>query len=170
MDLAHEQLRVTNAPYSMEFAGTGDEDLDGHLFDAVDARFVSVSPIKVALDGTDTVTLRLSGLAGVDDELMTEIGNKANFQGRDCRIWQAMLDPDNFARIGAIWTLMTGYMNVPKILGDQQSQIIELEVESYLGFMKRASGRTYLEQQNFDPGDRSGELAIAIANGAGNRS
>src|SRR5690606_4631556 len=129
---------VTNAPYGVELADTGDEDLDGHVFDAVDARLVSISPVRIREDGTETVTLQLSGLAGVDDELMTSLGNKANYQGRDCRLWRAMLDPNTFGRIGAVWPYFTGYMNVPKIVGDQEHQVIQLEVESYLGFLKRA--------------------------------
>lgn len=169
LDILGEPIRVTNAPYSVTFTDTGDADLDDQTFDAVDARLVSVSPVRIREDGTETVTLQLSGLAGVDDELMTAIGDKANFQGRDCRLWRAMLDPGTFRRIGTVWTLITGYMNVPKILGDQTQQVIQLEVESYLGFLKRASGRTYLDQQDFDPDDHSAALAIAIANGAGNR-
>jgi len=169
LDIAGEPIRATDAPYSVQFAGTGDPDLDGFTFDAVDSRLVSVSPVRVREDGTDTVTLQLSGLAGVDDELMTAIGNKANFQMRDCRIWRAMLDPETFGRIGTIWNVYTGYMSVPRIVGDQDGQLIQLEVESYLSFLKRASGRSYQDLSSFDPGDRSAELAIAIANGAGNR-
>jgi hypothetical protein len=57
-------------------------------------------------------------------------------------------------------------MSVPKIVGDQTSQTISLDVESYIGFLGQASGRTYLDQDQFDPADKSAELAIAIANGA----
>jgi hypothetical protein len=46
LDLKGEPIRVTNAPYSFTFAGTGDEDLDGFTFDAVDPRVVSVGPVK----------------------------------------------------------------------------------------------------------------------------
>lgn len=170
LDIAGEPIRITNGPYSVTFEGTGDEDLDEHTFDAVDARLVSVSTIRVREDGTETVTLQLSGLAGVDDELMTALGNKANFQGREVRLWRAMLDPDNFGRIGTVWSYFTGYMNAPRISGDQSGQLIQLECETYLAFMKRSSGRTYLDQSSYDPLDRSAELAIAVANGAGNRS
>ncbi len=166
LDLADEPIRVTNAPYSFTFAGTGDEDLDGFTFTAVDPRVVSVGAVKAREGGTETLSLQLSGLAGVDDELMTQIGNRANYVGRDCRLWRAMLDPQNLQRIGAIWSYYTGYMSVPKIIGDRTSQTINLDVESYLAFFGRASNRTYLDQQSFDPNDRSAELAIAIANGA----
>ena len=170
LDLASGPIRVTNAPYSFSFAGTGDEDLDGFTFDAVDPRVVSVGTVKAQEGGSDTLLLTLSGLAGVDDELMNELGDRANWAGRDCRLWRAMLDPQNLTRVGAIWSYYTGYMSVPKIVGDRSTQTIQLSVESYLAFFSAASNRTYLDQQSYDPGDRSAELAIAIANGANARS
>ena len=170
LDLKGEPIRVTNAPYSFTFAGTGDEDLDGFTFDAVDPRVVSVGPVKAREGGTDTLTLQLSGLAGVDDELMTQIGDRSNWAGRDCRLWRAMLDPHDMTRIGAVWSFYTGYMSVPKITGDRTGQVINMSVESYLAFFGQASNRTYLDQQSYDPGDQSAALAIAIANGASKRS
>jgi len=170
LDIAGEPVRVTDAPYSFTFAGTGDEDLDGFTFEAVDARVVSVGDVKAKEGGTDTLTLTLSGLAGIDGETMNSIGNRANYQGRDARLWKAMLDPVELTRIGAIWPYYTGYMAVPKISGDQTSQTISLEIETYLAFFGQASNRTYLDQASFDPGDLSAELAIAIANGASARS
>lgn len=170
LDLKGEPIRVTNAPYSFTFAGTGDEDLDGFTFDAVDPRVVSVGPVKAREGGTDTLTLQLSGLAGVDDELMTQIGDRSNWAGRDCRLWRAMLDPHDMKRIGAIWSYYTGYMSVPKISGDRTGQVINMSVESYLAFFGQASNRTYLDQQSYDPGDQSAALAIAIANGASKRT
>ena len=166
LDILGDVVRVTDAPYSFTITGTGDEDMDGFTFDAVDPRVVSVGPVKAKDGGTDTVTLQLSGLIGVDGDLMNQIGNKANWQGRDARLWKAMLDPNELTRIGAIWSFYTGYMSVPKIVGDQSSQTISLELESYLAFFGQASGRTYLDPQMYDPGDLSAELAIAIANGA----
>jgi len=170
LDIAEEPIRVTDAPYTFTFAGTGDPDLDGHTFQAVDPRVVSVAAVKAKDTGTDTVTLTLSGLAGIDGDLMDTIGNKANWQGRDARLWKAMLDPVTFTRIGAIWSYYTGYMSVPKIVGDQSTQTISLDLESYLAFFGQASNRTYLDQQLYDPGDRAAELAIAIANGASKRN
>ena len=170
LDIAGEPIRVTDAPYSFTFTGTGDEDLDGFTFSAVDPRVVSVGDVKAKEGGSDTLTLSLSGLAGVDGETMNAIGNRANYQGRDARLWKAMLDPVTLARVGAIWPYFTGYMAVPKISGDRTSQTISLEIETYLAFFGQASNRTYLDQQLYDPADRSAELAIAIANGANRRS
>lgn len=170
LDIGEEAVRVTDGPYSCAFAGTGDADLDGHTFSAVDPRVVSVTAVKAKDTGTDTVTLTLSGLAGVDDELMTTIGTRANWQGRAARLWRGMVDPATGALIGGLWAYYTGYMSVPKITGDQTSQTIQLDLESYLAFFGQASNRTYLDQSSYDPGDHSAELAIAIANGASKRS
>jgi len=167
LDILGDPIRVTDAPYGFAFSGTGDADLDGFTYDAVDPQFVSVSSVKAKEGGTGTVTLTLSGLIGIDGELMNEIGSRAHWQGRSARLWKAMLDPASLQRVGAIWTYYTGYMSVPKIIGDQSSQTITLEVESYLGFFSQASSRTYLDQALYDAGDHSAELAIAIANGAG---
>ncbi|GAM00570.1 hypothetical protein [Sphingomonas parapaucimobilis] len=170
LDIAGDPVRVTNAPYSFSFAGTGDEDLDGFTFDAVDNSVVSVSAVRKKDGGTDTVTLELSGLPGIDAELLEEISTKALYQGRDVRLWKALLDPRDPTRILSIWGYYTGVMSVPKVVGDQTSQTISLDVESYLAFFGEASNRTYLDQASFDPGDRSAELAIAIANGASKRT
>lgn len=170
LDIAGEPIRVTNAPYSMTFSDTGDADLDGFTFEAVDPRVVSVGTVQAKEGGTETLTLTLSGLAGVDDDTMTLIGNKANWVGRDARLWRAMLDPAHLGQLGAIWSYYTGYMSVPRIAGDQTQQTIQLEIETYLAFFGQASNRSYLDQASFDPSDRSADLAVAIANGASNRS
>jgi len=170
LDIQGEPVRVTNAPYSFSFTGMGDEDLDGFTFDAVDPRVVSIGTVKAKEGGSDTLTLQLSGLPGVDADLLEQIGTRSNWQGRDARLWKALLDPKDPTRILSIWAYFTGYMSVPGISGDRSSQTISLECETYLAFFSQASNRTYLDQANFDPGDRSAELSIAIANGAARRS
>ena len=167
LDVAGEPIRVTDAPYSFTFAGTGDPDLDDFTFDAVDPRVVSIGVVKNRDAGADTLTLELSGLAGVDDETMTLFGDRSKWIGRDARLWKAMLHPTELTRIGGMWCYYTGYMSVPRIVGDQASQVIQLDVETYLAFFGRASNRTYLDQQRYDAGDLSAQLAIATANGAG---
>lgn len=170
LDIRDEPVRVTNAPYSMTFTDTGETDLDGFTFDAVDPRVVSVGTVKAREGGTETLSLELSGLPGVDAELLDQIGTRANWQGRDARLWKALLDPAQPGRILSMWSFYTGYMTVPRITGDRSSQTIGLEVETYLAFFGQSSNRTYLDQASFDPGDRSAEQAIAIANGASKRS
>ncbi|MEK9211714.1 hypothetical protein [Sphingomonas sp. 2378] len=139
LDIKGEPLRVTNAPYDFTFSGTGDEDLDGFTFKALDPQLVSIGPVRAKEGGSDTLTLRLSGLPGVDDELMTALGNRAAYVGRDCRLWRGMLHPDNLALLGGVWSYFTGYMSVPRIVGDRQSQTIELDVETYLAELASAT-------------------------------
>ncbi|MEH3107156.1 MAG: hypothetical protein PGN09_07700 [Sphingomonas fennica] len=169
LDIAGQPMRVTTGPYSVSFpAGfSDDEDLNGKTFEAVDGRFVGIGPIHQKEDGADTVTASLSGLAGIDDETMTIIGNKANWQGRDARIWKALLNPDDPTELVSIWAHHSGYMAVPKITGNAETQTIALDIESWLAFLTQPSNRTYLNQRLFDPGDTSADQAIAIANGAG---
>jgi len=164
LDILGDPIRVTTAPYSITFEGTGDADLDGHTFLAVDPRFISVSAVRSKEGGGDTVSCTLSGLAGVDDELMTRIGDKANWQGRDARLWRMMFD-ENLQRIGNIWCYFTGYMTVPKVVGDRSAQTIILDIETYLAFLMQASNRSWLDQARYDSGDLSAEASIAVANG-----
>ncbi|WP_076071714.1 hypothetical protein [Sphingomonas montana] len=164
LDILGDPVRATTAPYSVDISGTGDPDLDGHVFDAVDPTFVAVSPVKSKEGGTDTVTVQMSGLIGIDTDLMNLIGNKANWQGRPARLWLALYD-EHLTRIGAIWPFHTGYMSVPKIIGSADSQTISLDIESYLAFLTQASNRSYLSQAEYDPGDLSAEASIAMANG-----
>jgi hypothetical protein len=159
-----DPIRVTTAPYSIAFTGTGDADLDGFTFSAVEPDFISVSPITMKEGGADTVTTTLSGLIGVDTTLLNQIGNKANWQGRVARLWQLQID-EALAQVGAVWPWFTGYMTVPKIVGDKASQTIQLEIESYLAFLRAASGRSYLNATDYDSGDLSAAASIACANG-----
>ena len=165
LDINGDPQRVTDGPYSVTFSGTGDEDLDGFTFTAIDATFVSVSDVHQKEGGGDTVTCTLSGLASLDDELMTTLGNRANFMRRDARFWRQMRHPDTLQPIGAIWHHHTGVMSAPKHTGDGTSGILQLEVESYLTYFAGPSNRTYLDQSRYDPGDKSADLSIAIANG-----
>lgn len=166
IDIKGDPKRVTTLPYSIRFepGQTGDADLDGFVFSAIDPTFVSISEINRKEGGTDTVTVALSGLPGVDDDDMNLIGDKANWQGRPFRLWECRVD-DNLQITGNIWTAHTGYMTVPKIVGDGSSQIIQLQTESYLRFLTSSSGRTYLGQADFDPDDLSAAATIACANG-----
>ncbi len=164
LDILGDQIRVTTAPYSIAFSGTGDADLDGFTFNAVDPQFISISPITMKEGGADTVTCTLSGLIGVDTGLLNQIGDKANWQGRVARLWQLQIN-EALAQVGAVWPWFTGYMTVPKIVGDKTHQVIQLDIESYLSFIRQASGRSYLNQTDYDSGDLSAAASIACANG-----
>jgi hypothetical protein len=164
LDILGDPIRVTTAPYALAFTGTGDADLDGHTFSAIDPSLISVSQITMKEGGAETVTVTLSGLIGVDGTLLNQIGNKANWQGRVARLWRMQWNED-LSQAGGVWPFFTAYMTVPKIVGDQSSQTIQLDIESYLSFITAASNRSYLTQRDFDPDDLSADASIACANG-----
>lgn len=171
LDVLGQPVRVTTAPYPVTFIGTGDPDLDGQTFGALDpGQIISVSEVNNKEGGADTVTCTLSGLISVDSAFMNLIGNRANWQGRVGRLWLMMYD-SALQRVGLPWSYYTGYMMVPRILGDPGSegkpgsQVITIEIESYLAALTQASGRTYLSQREYDSADTSADASIAIANG-----
>jgi hypothetical protein len=123
LDILGDPIRVTTAPYDLVVVtgATGDADLDGHTFSAVDPQFISVGSITMKEGGADTVTCQLSGLIGVDTTLLNQIGNKANWQGRVARLWQMQLD-ESLTQVGAIWPWFTGYMTVPASPGTRRTR------------------------------------------------
>ena len=119
LDILGDPIRVTTAPYDIAFSSTGDADLDGHTFSAVNHEMISVGQVTLKEGGAETVTCTLSGLIGVDTTLLNQIGDKTNWQGRVARLWQMQLGED-LAQIGVVWPWFTGYMTVPRITGDKE--------------------------------------------------
>lgn len=165
LDFDGDPVRATTAGRSLAMSGTGDADLDGYTFDAVEPTMVSVSEVKNKEGGSDTITFTMSGIVGPDTDLLNIIGDRSLWQGRTARLWAIIYDEDG-AQQGAVWPVYTGYMSGVQIAGDPGSQTIAMEVESYLAYMKQASGRTYLNQSQYDPDDNTASLKIAAANGA----
>lgn len=145
LDILGDPIRVTTAPYGLAFTGTGDPDLDGFTFSAIEPDFISVSPITMKEGGAETLSVKLSGMIGVDTDLLNQIGNKANWQGRVARLWRLQFN-EQLQQVGSIWPFFTAYMTVPKITGSKSEQTIQLDLESYLSFLTAASNRTYLDQ------------------------
>jgi hypothetical protein len=164
LDIVGDPVRVTTSATPVTFSGTGDPDLDGFTFDALDPEFVSVSPVKSGPGGGDTVTATLSGLIGPNSDLLNLLGNRANWRLRTARLWWRVVDPATGLE-GGIVSYFTGQMLRMPIRGDGEEQTISLEIETYLASISRASNRTYLDQAQFDPADRSAEVAIPVANG-----
>lgn len=164
LDILGDPVRVTTWGASLTFSGTGDPDLDGYSYSAVNPQLVDIGPVKQAEGGSDTVTASLSGLIAVDSGLMTLIGDPANWRGRVARLWLGIHDEDEVQQ-GAIWAYYTGRMVAIAIRGGPEAQTIEVQIENYLATLSTASNRTYLDQSYFDPGDLSAEAAVAIANG-----
>ncbi|MGI4876660.1 MAG: hypothetical protein ACRYG4_04170 [Janthinobacterium lividum] len=163
LDLVGDTIRVTTAPYPLTFAGTGDADLDGFTFGTT-AGLISVGEVTQKVGGSDSVTVFLSGLQGIDTATLNTIGTKSNFQGRTARLWMVILDPTTHAVV-AIKDYYLGSMMTPRIAGSIAAQTIALEIESYLAVLADASNRTYLDAASFDSGDTSAAASIAAANG-----
>lgn len=164
LDIKEDPVRVTSGLYDLAFAGTGDVELDGFSFDAIDHQLIGVSEVQHNENGADTVRASLSGLIINDSELLAVIGDKANWQGRMARLWWYLVD-ETEARIGEIVPYYTGYMSDLAITGSRDSQMIIIEIESYLASLSEATGRTYLAQKEFDEADLSGDASVAVANG-----
>lgn len=162
-DFVGDPVRANSSGTNLTVAGSGLPDFDG-TYIGVDARLVSVSPIKVAPGGTDTVTVRLSGIRGLDDADRQMLADPANWQGRVVRMWRMIRNADNVQQ-GGIQHYYTGYMMGLSHLGNAGGLTIELTIESYLAAFSQASHRTYLDQEQFDEQDLSARAALAIANG-----
>jgi hypothetical protein len=164
LDIVSDPLRACTAGNSLAISGTGDADLDGFTFDGVDAQFVDISQVRMKDGGSDAVTAKLSGIVGLDSDMLNLLGDSSNWQGRTARLWRIIRD-EYGAQQGAIQPYYTGYMVALSIGGSPESQTVEVTIESYLVAFSQASNRSYLDQDAFDPGDLSAKATIAIANG-----
>lgn len=164
LDIATDPLRACTAGRSYSFTGTGNPDLDGFTFEGIDPRVVDVGPVRNKDGGADTVTAKLSGIVTLDAALLNLVGDRANWQGRTAQLWRMIRDEAG-SQQGAVQHYYTGYMTSLTIGGSPGDQVINLSIDSYLAAYSSASNRTYLDQDQFDPGDQSARAAIAIANG-----
>lgn len=164
LDFNGDPLRVTTAGFPIAFSGTGDPDLDGLTYSAVKPELVQVTDVRNAEGGSDTLSFTLSGIVGPNTDLLNILGNPALWRGRSARLWSVIYDEAGVQK-GAVWPVYTGRMSAMQILGDPSSQTVKLDAESYLSSLKRASGRTYLDQSQFDAADNTAALKIGVANG-----
>ena len=163
LDFVGDPVRGNSSGVDITISGTGQPDLDGEFL-GVDPSLVSVSSLKIAPGGSDTMTVRLSGIRGLDDDARQLLADPANWQGRVARMWRMIRNAENVQQ-GGIQHYYTGYMMSLAHLGSASGLTIEVSIESYLAAFGEASGRTYLDQESFDPGDLSARAALAIANG-----
>jgi hypothetical protein len=165
LDVVGDPLRATTWAHDLTFAGTGDTDLDGFTFLALDPRFVGVGPVKSARGGSDTVTVSLSGIIGPDSGLLNLLGNPANWRGRSARLWQGVRDMDGVPQ-GGLWPYLTGTMSSMTLRGARDAQTVDVQIETYLAILGPASNRTYQDQKLYDVNDRAAEVMLPISNGA----
>jgi hypothetical protein len=163
MDFVGDPLRANTSGRDITLVGSGQPDLDGEYF-GVRHNLVRISPVRMTSGGSQPVTAQLSGLPDIDDELLAGINDKSVWQGRTARLWQQIRNADRQQQ-GAIRHYYTGYMVNVVVRGEKGSQIVEMTIESYLASFSAPSGRTYLDAEEFDPGDMSARAAVAIANG-----
>lgn len=164
LDFVNEPIRANNSGGDVVVTGTGEPDLDGFTFFGLAADLAEISEIKKTEGGTETVTATLSGLLDLDNDMLNEIGDEANYQGREARFWKMLRNQDNVQQ-GTIYEHYTGYMIDIKLNASPEKQVIVLTIEGWRAAHSKPSGRTYLDQSSYDSGDLSARASIAIANG-----
>jgi hypothetical protein len=164
IDIVGDPIRLTTFGQDVTFASTGDADLDGNLFHSFDHRAINVGDISNTDNGSDTMTVTLSGIASIDSALMSEIATTANWRGRTVRVWTQVYDAAGVTKRGAIVPFYTGYASSVKIMPAPDSQTIALEVENYISLFSAASNRSYLNQGYYDAADTSAAATLAAAN------
>lgn len=162
-DFVGDTLRATSGTADKIVSGSGDTELDG-VYESFDHNLIDVGPVSHNENGSDTVTISLSGLVVNDSAFLNMIGNKTNWQGRIARLWFYCVNSSE-VQVGSIIPYYTGYMNDISINGDPKTQTVALTIENYLVSLSGAQAKTYLMQKLYDSGDTSAQAAIAAANG-----
>lgn len=164
LDIDGDPVRANTSGANITPTGTGDPDLDGHEFIGISGALVEVSEVKFQAGGSESVTAKLSGVPGLDDDTLALIADPANWRGREARLWRIVRNAFNVQQ-GGFHAYYTGRMTALKQAGAVAGQTIAVRIEGYLAAFNEASNRTYLDQERYDAGDLSARAAIAIANG-----
>jgi len=171
MDFVGDPVRANDAGWDITLSGNANANFNG-LFKGLTGKVAELSPIRMGDGGSQTVTARLFGLPGLDDDTIALVNNEANWKGRLCQVQRIVWDQNNTAQ-GTFQHLYTGYMvdlmhsGEPPTEEGPGSQSIEVTIEGYLAAFSQASNRTYLNSKDFDPGDLSGDLSVTASTGAG---
>ena len=165
LDVDGDPVRATTGLYDKTFSGTGDPDLDGDTYVPYPSDLISVSEVQHDEQGSDQVSVSMSGLIVNNVDFLNTIGDKSNWQGRTARLWWYVVD-ENETQVGEVYSYYTGYMNDVTINGSSQSQTIILTIENYLVSLSVTASKTYQMQKEYDAGDESAARSIAAANGA----
>lgn len=166
LDFLGDPVRANDAAMDLTISGMTQPDLNG-LYKGLSGKVAELSPIKVSDGGSAPVTVKLSGLRGIDDDTLALIYDESKWKGRLARVWRIIWDRNN-ANQGSFQHLYTGYMVDVLLSGSSGEQSIEITIENYLAAFGQPSNRTYLNSKDYDPGDASGIAALTAANGAGN--
>ncbi len=143
---------------------TGDADIDGQTFQAVDPQFVNVGPVTQKEGGSDTVTLTVSGTIALDSGLLNQLASPANFRGRIAKL--LIFLSDGAGTVTATRFHYVGYMQSPLIAFEPDSQVVAISVENYLSaYSGGAPARTLLNQRAYDADDASADATAGAMNG-----
>lgn len=169
IDFENEPIRVNTSGADITPVGTGEPDLDGFLFSGLRADILDIGAVSNKGAGTDSLQLRVSGLQGVDADMLAEVADPTHWRGRELRLWRVIRNAANVQQ-GGFQHYYTGNMTGITMPTSASEQAIELNVESYVSAYAEASNRTYLDQERYDAGDLSAKAGIAIGNNAGGGS
>lgn len=161
-DFVGDVLRGTSGLYD-KTVSSSDTELNG-TYESFSNNIIQVGAVKHNENGSDTLSISMSGLVVNNAAFLAIIGDKSKWQGRAARLWFYCADA-NENQVGSIIPYYTGYMNDITISGDAESQIVTLTIENYLVSLAGAPNKTYLQQKIYDSGDESAAAAIAAANG-----
>lgn len=165
IDFLNEPMRVNTSGADLTLTGTGEVDIDGLPFMGLRADVVDIGAVANKAGGTDSITIKLSGLPVLDADVLDEIQDPANWRSREIRLWRIIRNAANVQQ-GGVQHYYTGYMSNLTMPVTPEGQTIEVAVESYLAAFAPASNRSYLDQEKYDAGDLSARAAIAIGNNA----
>lgn len=164
LDILGDPVRANTSGADVTPASTGDADLDGRLFIGISGALVEVSSVQFSQGGSESVTAQLSGIPELDAGTLALIENRANWQGRNARLWRVIRNAANVQQ-GGYHAYYTGKITMLTHSSGDGGEVLTATIESYLAVFSQASNRTYLSQERFDAGDLSARAAIAIANG-----
>lgn len=161
-----DPIRAALSPFNLSIpAGmSGDADIDGQTFSAVDPTTVEIGAPTFTEGGSETLTMTLSATIAGDADILNQLGNPANFRGRPAKIFIGL--HDEVGTVIACRSAYIGYMQVPEITSSQNGQTLTLLVENYLSLYSGGPpARTLLSQKLYDPGDHSADATTGAANG-----
>ena len=165
LDIAGDPIRATTFAANVTPSGTGDADLDGQTFSAIDPQVLRVGEVTHSASGSETLSVELSGLVTIDTDLLNGMANPALWRGRLARLWLRVHDEAGAAQ-GNYFPIYTGYMASVAINPSPDAQTIELRIENYLAAFSAPSNRSYLNQRDYDPLDASAAATISSVNGS----
>lgn len=165
LDIAGGAVRCNTSGADITPSGTGDSNLDGHLFTGINGDFIDIAPVHYASGGSDSVVATLSGIPTVDDVSLALLADPGNWRGRNAFLWRIIRNSANVQQ-GGFHNYYTGKMTAISHAGaPDEGHVLRATIESYLAVFSQASNRTYMDQERFDSGDLSAQATIAIANG-----